>query len=127
MEKRNERVFRFPFSGLIPPRADSTVARKNLQPLLSRAESDRKSHDSGQLPRNRLAGAQGNQFFAAEAQGLRHGPFLAQQRDGVLVAWQAVEVGAEVAREALELVERAGLLERRGVELDRGMRAVDAG
>src|SRR5260221_9930497 len=88
---------------------------------------DRKSDALRQLPRNRFAGAQGDQFLAAEAQCFWHGPFPAQQRERVLVARQAVEVRAEMAREAFELVERAGLLERRGVELDRGVRAVDAG
>ena len=49
------------------------------------------------------------------------------RRDRAVVARQAVELGAEVAREALQLVERAGFLERLGVELDRGVRGVDAG
>src|SRR6185437_16893963 len=56
-----------------------------------------------------------------------HLPGLAHQRDGAFVLRQAIERRAEPRGEVLEALERAGLLERAGVELERGVRRVHAG
>jgi hypothetical protein len=55
----------------------------------------------------------------AEGQRLGQRPGPALQRDGAGVARQAVEVRAVEAGEGFEPVERAGLLEGLGVQLDR--------
>ena len=56
-----------------------------------------------------------------------HAPGFALERDARPVARQAVEIRAEKAGEAFELVERARRVERLGVEFHGGMRGVDAG
>src|SRR5262249_56391556 len=80
-----------------------------------------------ELPGNRFAGAQRNQLIRAERQALRRAPLLPGEGDALLVRRQAVEARAELGSEGFQLVERAGFLEGGGVELDRGMRRVDAG
>src|SRR5208282_4012395 len=77
-------------------------------------------------PGNATAGAQRHQHVVMERQLLWHLPCLLDQRDTVLIDRQAIELGAKYAREVFELVERAGRGEYLGIQLDAGMRGINA-
>src|SRR5712692_6999333 len=81
---------------------------------------------SGELPGNRFAGTQRHERVTTERDGFRHGPFLPHQRDAAAIARQVVELRAVQRGEALEPVERVRLLERDSVQLEGGVRGVDA-
>src|SRR5439155_21566010 len=93
----------------------------------ARGARRRRSDALSELPGEGLAGAQRDQLVGAELERERHAPLLALERDRVAVERQPVELRAEYAGEAFELVERPGLLERAGVKLDRRVRGVDTG
>src|SRR5579864_3741823 len=78
-------------------------------------------------PAQRLPRAQRHDAVGAERTFVRHLPGLAAQRQRAAVAPNAVEVRAMQAREAFELVERTGRLERLRIELERRRRRVAAG
>src|SRR5205823_1750743 len=79
------------------------------------------------LPAHRFAGAQGHERIAAEYILARHSPIFAHERDRIRIARQAVEVRAEMACEAFEPVERAGVLESLCVEGHRERGGIAAG
>ena len=53
-------------------------------------------------------------------------PCLLDQHNAVLIDRQAIELGAEYAREVFEFAERVSGSKRFGIQLDAGMRCVNA-
>src|SRR5690606_2893252 len=78
-------------------------------------------------PAQGFAGAQRHQAVFAERQFGGRLPVLAHQGDAVGVARQAVEIGTELAGEALQPVQCVARFERLGVQLDGGVGGVAAG
>src|SRR4051794_17945468 len=85
------------------------------------------SGSRGEAPVERLAGAQRLQLGVAEGKRLRQGPGDLSERHLRPVRRQAVERRPGQAGELLEAIERAGRLERLGIELERAQRGVAAG
>src|ERR1700688_1481772 len=73
-------------------------------------------------PLDLAAGAQGYQLIVPKHQALRYRPWIARQRDPLLVARQAIEVCAEFGGEALETLESARGVENLRVQFDAGVR-----
>src|SRR6202007_1444049 len=77
-----------------------------------------------EAPANRLTAAQRHNRRIADRQFSRQRPFFAAQRDLLFAARQTIEIRAEEAGEAFELVQRACFVERFRVELERMQRRV---
>src|SRR5690606_13902996 len=79
-----------------------------------------------QPPAQRLAAGERHDGIGPERQGLRQDPVLAYQLHPLLVARQAVEVGAMEAGERLEAIEAPLRLEDARIELERMGRGIAA-
>src|SRR3984885_15269360 len=80
-----------------------------------------------QAPADAFAGAQRHQPPVVERIAVRCCPWIAQQRDVVLVTWQAVEIGTVLAGKTLQPRQNALGLKHLGVQLDAGVGGEDAG
>ncbi|CAM2144453.1 hypothetical protein PT2222_160049 [Paraburkholderia tropica] len=105
-------------------RAHRAPAAPRRTPRLASCRTSRRTSNSNQLPADRLAAAQRHDGHVAGQHFGGQRPLFAAQRDLLGAARQAVEVRTEEAREAFELVERARVVERFGVELERVQRRV---
>src|SRR3989338_7621304 len=79
------------------------------------------------FPRNRFTGTQRHQAVFSKCEALLNLPAFLAQRDLAGVARQAVEVRAVKAGKPFQPVQRAKLFKGFGVQLEGGVRGVDAG
>ena len=80
-----------------------------------------------QLPAKSFTSAQWHQRLVAQAQTVWHLPVLFEQGDGIGIARQIIKIGAEMAGEGFEFIERARIFKGFGVELNRGIGGVTTG
>src|SRR5688500_5071212 len=81
---------------------------------------------SRKAPGDAFARPERHEAVLTERQLLWNLRFLLFQSDSLRVYRQAIVLRAEAARESLEPIERAGLIEGLCIELDTGVRRVDA-
>jgi hypothetical protein len=81
----------------------------------------------GELPCDRLVRAERHDGLITSPNQVGNVPCATFEHDVVCIAREAVEIRTMKAGEALQSIQRMGLLERLGIQLDGRMRGVDAG